>query len=315
MKQIILLSAAFAAFTVANAQDVINIEFVSNQYYQTDFGGGEYYTTITIGSDYRFNFDIFSQDDGLVSGHIYTLDDMDTEFSNGIDYILYQDVYYSSAEYVEYQHEDGSKDIEATVISTEGQTYHLTGSWAPSDEPDMAKMPEGIATISCVLSYKDKEEGERTFESRLAFDGNDVYLEGCCYISNFFKSIIKGTRNADGSLVFPMGQCVGYGSTGNYFIYGFLMDTFVAQDITFTYNDQLEAYECTSDIYVNTGMSDYPNNYYEYFSDIVLTPNEPVAIQQVEAASAATTIKAMHDGSIMIHSNGRTYNAVGLRIK
>ena len=315
MKKTLLLSTAMACCLAASAQDnVITVDFESHNYHQTYFAdGGDWYTTI-MGGDYEFYFDIFGPDGGLESGKTYTLADMNVEYSFGIDYSVYTQVVYASAEYVETVLEDGSKVINATVVSTEGTTYVFAGTWSPADEPDMIQMPEDLATISCTLSCYDLDYGEESFDARLAFDGSDVYLEGCGYVSYFFKTAIKGTVEADGSLVFPMGQCVGFGSTANYFIYGFSWDTFANQDITFVYNEELASYVCTSEIYVSQGMSDQLTSYYEFISDIILTPSEAVAIQQVNT-EAQVPVKRFVDGKVQIRANGLNFDAAGMRIK
>lgn len=314
MKKALLLVAAIAAFGAANAQDdVLNLTFEADGFHQSYFAnGGDWYNTIHIGQDYEFYFDIFGPEEGLESGHVYTLDDMDVEYSWGIDYVLYTQIHYTSAQYQEVVAEDGSKVITATIVSTDGITYNLNGTWAPSDEPDMILMPEGLNTIDCVLTCTDMDYGEQTYESSLAFDGSDVYLEGSCYVSYFFQSAIKGTVDADGSLHFPMGQCVGFGSTTNYFIYGFSFDTFATQDITFAYDPALGSYTCTSDIAVTPGLCDQLTAYYEYIYDIVLTPSTPVAIERVETAAKPAARKMLIDGQLKIEANGRTYNAAGL---
>lgn len=315
MKKTLLFACAFAATLSVSAQnDVIEVPFESNNYHQKYYAaGGDWYTTIAIG-DYEFMFDIFGPEDGLVSGQTYTLADMDAEYSFGIDYSTYSQVVYTSVDYVETAIEEGAKNIDVVVVSAAGVTYHFAGSWAPSDEPEMITMPEGLETIDCVLTCDDFDYGPESFDGvKLAFDGDDVYLEGCGYVSYFFQSTIKGTREGN-SLVFPACQCVGFGSTANYFIYGFDWDSYSLHEIVFTWDEGEAAYICESQIVVTAGMTDMLDSYYEFIDDVVLTPTTTVGIEQVTEQHELAS-KRLQDGKLVISAKGQKVDAMGLKLK
>lgn len=316
MKKSLLFSCAMAvalSASAATASDEVNITFESSSYHQSYFAGdSDWYTTINVG-DYEFYFDIIGPETGLVSGKEYTLDDMIAEYSYAIDYTTVSQLKYASATYKETLNDDGSKEIEAHVVSTDGTTFNLTGIWAPSDEPEMIRMPEDLETIDCVLACEDLDYGPETFEARLAFDGEDVYLESCGYVSYVFQSTIKGTWSGN-TLTFPANQCVGFGTTANYFIYGFSWDDFALRDIVFNYDEELAAYVCESEIVVTPGMSTQLSSYYEFISNVVLTPSAPVAIETV-ATEKQLPAKRLENGRILINAQGKTYDAAGLRVK
>ena len=315
MKKSLLLTFALAAMSAgtAFADDVVTLTFASTDFHQKYYASdGDWYTVIKS-EPYEFMFDILESEDGLVSGQVYTAADMLTEYSFGIDYTDYTQIKYDAVSYVQVTLEDGSKNVEVEVQGENGVTYIISGIYTPSEEPEMIQMPEGLETIDCVLTCNDLDYGEEAFEAVLAFDGSDVYLEGCGYVSYFFQSVIKGTREGS-KLIFPAGQCVGLGSTANYFIYGFSWDTFALQDVIFNYDESIEAYVSESEIVVTPGLTTQLENYYEFISEVVLTPSTPVAIENVKAEQKAAA-KRFEDGKVMINANGMNYNAAGIRVK
>lgn len=315
MKKSLLFVCSFAACMAANAataNEVVDLYFESSNFHQTFYeSDGDWYNTVAIG-DYEFMFDIVAPE-GLISGNTYTYDDMLKDYSFGIDYTTYTQIKYESASYTETITGENSKDIEIHVVSEDGVTYNLIGSYTKADEPEMMQMPEGIETLSYTLSCVDLDFGEESFEARLAFDGDDVYLEGCGYVSYFFQSVIKGTKSGN-SLIFPAGQCVGFGSTANYFIYGFSWDTFALQDIVFNYDEELNGYVCESEIVVTPGMSDQLTAYYEFISEVVLTSNEVVSLEAISAEKKLPA-KRFDNGKLIIRANGMSFDAAGLRQK
>lgn len=312
MKKALLISFAAMASLTAAAQDVIDINFTSENFHQVYFADdADWYTTIKVGV-YEFFFDIYGAPaEGLVSGQAYTLEDMEPEYSFGIDYTVLEKIAYASVSYVEVQNGDGSKDIDVNILDSNAISYHLVGNWAPSDEPEMIQMPEGLNVIDCVLTCDDMDYGEETFPARLAIDGSDVYLEGCGYVSYFFESAIKGSLTSTG-FTFPAGQCVGFGSTSNYFIFGLDMNTLENCDIVFTYNEEVGGYVCESSIYVCQDAAGDLNSYYEIVSNLVLIPSEIVGIEAVKTAETFAA-KRMINGKLQIEANGMRYDAAGRR--
>ena len=314
MKKSLLLTCALAACSTMAYAEVINIEFTQEGFHQKYYASdGDWYTVIKAEPD-EFMFDILGPADGLVSGQAYTFDDMMQNYSFGIDYTDNTQIKYNSASYTETSNEDGSKTIYAEVDAENGNTYIFTGTYSPSEEPEMIQMPEGLETIDCVLSCYDIDYGDETFDARLAFDGSDVYLEGCGYVSYFFQSVIKGTRQGN-ILTFPNGQCVGFGSTANYFLFG-LDFNFNLKDVVFTYDADQEAYLAGPEdaIAVCQDAQGDLSTFYELIYNIALTPSEPVAIESVAAEQQLPT-KRFHDGKFIINAKGMDFNALGQRVK
>lgn len=315
MKKTLLLACAMVAMSTGAAfsDEVVTFNFESSDFHQSYYASdGDWYTVIKC-EPYEFMFDILASEEGLVSGQVYTTADMLTEYSFAIDYTDMSLIKYNAVSYVEDVKEDGSKNVDVEVQGSNGITYVISGTYVPSEEPEMIQMPEGLETIDCILTCNDFDYGEEAFEALLAFDGSDVYLEGCGYVSYFFQSAIKGTREGN-KLTFPSGQCVGLGSTDNYFIYGFSWDTFALQDLIFNYDEALGAYVSESEIVVTPGMSTELTGYYELISNVVLTPSVPVAIETVAAEQQAPA-KRFVDGKVIINANGMDFNAAGLRVK
>lgn len=101
------------------------------QFYSTD--GDAYYKLSDTNEDYIFAFDIFVAEglEDVELGKTYTLADMDPTYSKGIDYILYTNVNYASAEFTKTLDVDGLIQIAAKVVDLKGNIYNLTYAETP----------------------------------------------------------------------------------------------------------------------------------------------------------------------------------------
>ena len=125
-------------------------------------------------------------------------------------------------------------DMYIIYVTADNSAYQLlknislsvkNGSTPDEPEPSLITPPAGLTTTEytfTALKYtKDPMTGDWVNENlsynvRLGFSGNDVYLQGLCY--ELPGAWIKGKRDAsDGELTFPSGQYYGKVFMGYYF--------------------------------------------------------------------------------------------------
>lgn len=308
MKKFFALAGAVALALTAKAE-VVNLTIDASNFHQNDLGGGEWYMSFNS-SLYDFMIDLYPEGGVIESGKVYTLDQMDPEYSFGIDYSVYEQVVFESATYCENVLAEGVKDIAILIEGANGITYSLTGIFDRSEVPTLVDVPEDVDMKDCLISCVDIDYGEETFDGLIGFDGSDVYLNSCGYVSYFFQSSIKGTRDGN-TLTFPAGQVVGLGTTGNYFLFG-LDENLNNIDLVFNYDVEQQMYVAASDMYVGTG--DNLGAYYEWVTDLKVIPSEPVAIETLKTEAQNAT-KRYIDRQFIISRNGRNYDVTGKVVK
>lgn len=308
MKKFFALAGAVALALTAKAE-VVNLTIDASNFHQNDLGGGEWYMSFNS-SLYDFMIDLYPEGGVIESGKVYTLDQMDPEYSFGIDYSVYEQVVFESATYCENVLSEGVKDIAILIEGANGITYSLTGIFDRSEVPTLVDVPEDVDMKDCLISCVDIDYGEETFDGLIGFDGSDVYLNSCGYVSYFFQSSIKGTRDGN-TLTFPAGQVVGLGTTGNYFLFG-LDENLNNIDLVFNYDVEQQMYVAASDMYVGTG--DNLGAYYEWVTDLKVIPSEPVAIETLKTEVQNAT-KRYIDRQFIISRNGRNYDVTGKVVK
>lgn len=87
-----------------------------------------YFKLTDAAGDYSFAFDIFvaEGDSTIEIGKTYTLEDMDANYSYGIDYIKYDYVEYDSVTFVKTLTAEGLAKIDVTILAADSDTYVLT---------------------------------------------------------------------------------------------------------------------------------------------------------------------------------------------
>jgi len=120
----------------ATATEVVATS-ASAQYYSSD---GDWYCVL-VNSEYSFRFDVVTNSpDSLEIGHVYTLADMDEDYSYMKD--TSSSLSYTAATFVAKRGVYGV-DYEATATVTTGQSYHITYTATAAQEYDVE-----ITTVS-----------------------------------------------------------------------------------------------------------------------------------------------------------------------
>jgi len=117
-----IITALMLMAGVANA-DTYNVVCTSGAgQYVSSFNA--YYVQLAASSVYQFNFliNLPAGQTDIVNGTTYTLNDMDEEYSFGLDYLLYEYAFYSSVSLTR----NTAGDYTVTVVSEAGNTYNIT---------------------------------------------------------------------------------------------------------------------------------------------------------------------------------------------
>ena len=141
-------------------------------------------------------------------------------------------------------------------------------------------LPETAEVQTWYFSAKASESTISGQEIAVAIDGNDLYIQGFCeYLP---EAWVKGTIDAEaGTVTFPSGQYFGAfeydGAIYDMYFVGY--DNGGLADVVFTIDE--EAGTMTSDQFILINSSSDQIGYYEYYSSVVLTAEQPEPVEPV----------------------------------
>ncbi len=175
--------------------------------------------------------------------------------------------------------------------------------------PELVELPEGAEVVQYPFMGNTYSSGSVTeFEStvNVAVVDNDVYVQG---INEYAPEVwVKGTKDADGNVVFPTGQNFGlveeedyYGDVTEtqYFFVGANASTGEIEDVVMTYNEEEDYYELQNEMLVNAKKSSI---YYAtwYMSGTTIGQKKTqVATFNFNEMKVATSNNAANDGDIL----------------
>lgn len=140
-----------------------------------------WFSITTTDEAYKFYFDILVPESELVEGKTYTLADCDPDFSYISDNTTYAMIKLSDLALTLSKGTDGKFLVEATCISKDGDTYHLT--YKALERPETFT---DVVINDLPIRFYDFTKASGLFQ----FTGkNDVYDFGICVVS---KSAIEG---------------------------------------------------------------------------------------------------------------------------
>jgi hypothetical protein len=127
--------------------------------------------------------------------------------------------------------EEGNQFVNAW--SCYGYYYNISITKGIPEEPKAVVLPDGVTAEEYVMTYQDEKGESFSKPTKVAVNGNDVYVQG--FSKYLPEAWVKGTKN--GNLVtFPKMQYMGeYGTYGSSY-------AFYSGDAVFTYDAETEAY-------------------------------------------------------------------------
>lgn len=197
----------------------------------------------------------------------------------------------------------------AEMMEFEGQYYSLdklsniTITVTDNTVRNLVEVPASAVHYDyTAYGYDTLNDTNVEYGASLAFDGDDVYLGKFSMISNVYESYIKGTRQADGSLVFPMGQYIGTDEQGeeeekvafHFYVYGAEYDGNVTiNDLVLTYNPANDRYSATTGLMVSVNeINSSRIDFIEHLADFILQGDfeyVPTGITSATSPTASST--------------------------
>lgn len=189
----------------------------------------------------------------------------------------------------EYYYDDFSTSANKYMPYNRYASITLTPSkaWEPADPadepvtPDGPKVPvvvpDGAVFLPYTLSANSFRTGPLTHPARLAFVGDDVYMDGFCSVCIQTNTCVKGHRNGS-RIVFPQEHfIVNYGGSNDMYLYGatyYMGDEDVAlADLVFDYNPVTDTYTGQNGILISQGKFRETGLFSEYLQNPVLQGN------------------------------------------
>ena len=201
-------------------------------------------------------------------------------------------------------------DNEAGTISADGliaecnspketilYSYWITPVFSLTAPPDpRVTPPAGLVTEDWTIARYFYDGGDEYPEEKvlqIGFDGNDVYVQGFSYFSDYMEdeNWIKGTLSEDGkSITFASGQYYGnYNENYDFYFAAFdLVNTTLAPSVTVEYDAEAGTITWPEDLLIVENSEEDALSLYGYFTEFVATINA-VAPAPLPAPDIVTT--------------------------
>ncbi|MBQ9672144.1 MAG: hypothetical protein IJV34_04760 [Prevotella sp.] len=183
---------------------------------------------------------------------------------------------------------DGSlkKTIDDSFLPELAFNYTIDAS-EPAQEDVLVEVPETATIEEWTLEgtyATNKGSQALQFATQVAFDGNDIYVQGLAYY--FEEAWIKGTI-ANGVATFPTGQFVGEDDYGKEYLLGY--DNSTITDIQFTYDAEAKTLTQKTNYILENGDSREELSFYGYWYNVQLYAGAPEVLEPVEAPADLAT--------------------------
>ena len=210
----------------------------------------------------------------------------------------------------EYYYDDLSTSANKYVPFTRYASISITPSapWEPADPADEPVTPDGpkepvVVPTGAVfkpytLSANSFRTGPLTHPARLAFVGDDVYMDGFCSVAIQTNTCVKGRREGS-RLVFPKEHfIVNFGGSNDMYLYGatyYLGDEdVVLADLVFDYNPVTDTYTGQNGILISQGKFTETGLFSEYLQNPVLQGN-PEGIKAPSTSPKGESTERVYD--------------------
>ena len=210
----------------------------------------------------------------------------------------------------EYYYDDLSTSANKYVPYMRYASISITPSspWEPADPADEPVTPDGpkepvVVPTGAVfkpytLSANSFRTGPLTHPARLAFVGDDVYMDGFCSVAIQTNTCVKGRREGS-RLVFPKEHfIVNFGGSNDMYLYGatyYLGDEdVVLADLVFDYNPVTDTYTGQNGILISQGKFTETGLFSEYLQNPVLQGN-PEGIKAPSTSPKGESTERVYD--------------------
>ena len=161
-------------------------------------------------------------------------------------------------------------------------------------------VPEGLETEIYIFSAKAVEEGtstepeDYTYQSRIGFDGNDMYIKGLS--ANTADMWLKATKNAEGKYVIPANQYMGQLNFGGWLVFDYYLaardENDKAADVVLDFDAENNKFT-TNQVVV---LHESPDHWYPYqtFTEVVFTKYAEAAATPVDPTMDRVVLKGKY---------------------
>ena len=177
----------------------------------------------------------------------------------------------------------GDYTLTVTGVSTaEGDPVELSFNYTIEAAPEVVVLPEGVEAETWYFTATAYQSSVRNQEVAVAIDGSDIYIQGL-NVDYLPEAWVKGTIEGN-TATFPTGQYFGAfeynGTVYDMFFVGYDATTKEIADVVFTLDN--EAGKMTTDQMIIINGKKDEISYYEYYYDVVILRELPVAPELVE---------------------------------
>ena len=149
-------------------------------------------------------------------------------------------------------------------------------------------VPEGLETEIYIFSAKAVEEGtstepeDYTYQSRIGFDGNDMYIKGLS--ANTADMWLKATKNAEGKYVIPANQYMGQLNFGGWLVFDYYLaardENDKAADVVLDFDAENNKFTTNQTVVLHES----PEQWYPYqtFTEVAFTKYAEAAATPVD---------------------------------
>lgn len=161
-------------------------------------------------------------------------------------------------------------------------------------------VPEGLETEIYIFSAKAVEEGtstepeDYTYQSRIGFDGNDMYIKGLS--ANTADMWLKATKNAEGKYVIPANQYMGQLNFGGWLVFDYYLaardENDKAADVVLDFDAENNKFT-TNQVVV---LHESPEQWYPYqtFTEVAFTKYAEAAATPVDPTMDRVVLKGKY---------------------
>ncbi len=205
-----------------------------------------------------------------------------------------------------------NSQINSIDVTVEG------GEVQPQPEDDvLVALPDGVEPIEYTLvlnGYTSQSTITAKDTKYVAFDGNDVYLQGLAYY--FDEAYVKGTLDGNGQIIVESGQFVGEDEYGKEYLVGAGVDEegnfFFEPQIVFNYDKESGKISLVEGTYYGESGTSDAVDLWDYFEVAEYTPGAYVAPEVVvlpEGVEPETwTLEGVYGGSDTQYATGVAFD-------